>query len=497
MTEPRVNTDLADLNDQIDALQTRVMPPQETPTDTGNAFRFARIFGDVVRYVPAEESWLVWDGTRLRRDDSGTVLNMTIAVCEDVQRFVALAPDAQRATWAEWARTCQSVGRRKAMLALAQTLPNLVVRAEELDADNDLLNTPSGTINLQTLELRPHNIEDKITRITRVPFNPDLTETFLLNEYMKTFMPEADKWRYLMKMLGATLRGGNDFRLWMIIYGPTTTGKSQLIESIAAAVGDYSVPVNTSVFRANQDDKPRPDMMRAIPARFVYSEESSQQWELHGDHVKKMTGGDMLTVRGMRSNIMVERVPSFTPIIVGNEFPKMRNADQGIKRRLRALHFDHSVIDRESVDKRRQFIEDQDTLTALFTQLILGCKRAYTEGVADIPADWARITMEAFDSMSHVTEFIEYMRDEGNLIEMSPHEAVANGKISQCWKMIDLHAHYKAWVTLHGDADDRRYVLNMPALGRALRSLGWETRKAAGTRWVGKLPGQYNQRADI
>ena len=69
--------------------------------------------------------------------------------------------------------------------------------------------------------------------------------------------------------------------------------------SLQRTLKGYAMPVNTSVYRANMDDKARPDLLRALSARLAYAMEGSDHWELHGDHVKRMTGGDPLVARAI------------------------------------------------------------------------------------------------------------------------------------------------------------------------------------------------------
>jgi P4 family phage/plasmid primase-like protien len=485
------DNDLSDLNEQFQQ-QLRL---EETPTDTGNAHRFARLCGGRVRYVPAEDNWLIWDGTRLRRDDENIVLDMTRLVCDEIRQHVNEVPDDERNEWRTWTKTSESVSRRKAMLELARSLPTLSVRAEVLDAQPQLLNTPGGTVNLDTLEIYQPRIEDLITRCTKTSLNFQVISSELLDDYTNTFIPEAEHWSYLTKILGSTLRGGNPFRLWLIIHGPTTSGKTQLTETIASALGDYSVDVSTSIFRANQDDKPRPDLLKALPARFVYAEEGSQAWELHGDHVKRLTGGGPIVARGMRSNVMVERIPSFTPLIICNDLPRVRDADTALRRRLKVVELGHSMIGKELIHKREEFRSDGLTSQALLTQLVLGCQRAYhtSDGLDDVPAQWVKITMDSFDELNHVSEFLSYLRDQGLLIDINTEYA----PLQACWKASDLHSYYRIWVGMHGGSEARRQEMSLKELNKSLRGQGWFSEKSAGARWAGKMVGTANDSSMI
>jgi len=478
VTEQPPDLDLADLNE---TLARDVLRLDETPTDTGNARRFVRLVGDRVRWVPAYDAWVVWDGRRLARDDGTQALRLTQEVCADVRRHATTVPDDERRGWEQWANITESASRRNATLTLAA--PELVAQVGDLDARDALLNTPTGTLDLEHLKLLPHAVEDRCTRLTGVGYDPDARWSEPLRDYVRTFVPEEGHWKYLMRALGSCLRGGNAFRIWLIVHGPTSAGKTQLLETIADVLGDYAVPVPTSVFRGNLDDRPRPDLLQALGARFVYADEGSRRWELHADHIRHMTGRGRLVVRGMRSNVMVAQEPSFTPLTAGNELPRIKDADQALRRRIVALHFPHSVVGREDVTRGDYFRRDPLTRAALLTQLAEGCRDAYLYGLGDMPQAWALSTWEAFGRLNHVGEFLQHMRDTEQLVEVDPGTVAA----SSCWKATELYATYAAWVGLYGDADDRRGRLSLTTLGAALRDVGWESKLSNGTRWLGKL----------
>ena len=49
----------------------------------------------------------------------------------------------------------------------------LAITPQELDRDPWLLNVQNGTLDLRTLEVRPHNVADLITRIAPAPYEPE------------------------------------------------------------------------------------------------------------------------------------------------------------------------------------------------------------------------------------------------------------------------------------------------------------------------------------
>lgn len=463
-------------------------PPDEGLTDLGNARRFARVLGDRVRYVHAGKDgyWLIWDGDRWAVDRDERVVDLTTRVTRDIRQQATRTDDPDhRQRLLTWANQTESVSAVAALLKRARALRSLALTPADVDRDPELLATLGGrTVNVLTGETRASRREDLITRRTSVEYDPDAWAE-PLEEFLRTFMPERELADFLFRQLGSTLVGDNRLRQLIIIIGDTTTGKSQLVSGIAAALGDYARPIGTSVFRANQDDKPRPDLLAALPVRLAYAEEASKAWELHTDQVKRLTSaGADVVVRGMRSNEMLDVKPAFTPLVVTNQMPRIHGADAAVRRRLIALGFKRQLTaGREDPAKRARFVEGADTQRALLARLVAGCVAAHRDGLGDVPAAFALDTMESFEQLSHVGEFLAWLTDEGLLKEDDP----ATTPVSACWRAGDLHGRYDLWIQLHGSARDRKEKLSLRDFNDALKSQGWETRRSNGTRWAGKI----------
>lgn len=458
-------------------------------TDLGNSLRFARLFRDQVRYVHGEDRWLIWDGICWAPDKTGRALELTKLVIDQIRQEAEEAGEGDlRDRLIGWAIKSEGLATRRNTLGGAEVEPGIALTPDLVDSDPNLLCVLNGTIDLTTGELREHRPEDLISRVCPVTYDPTVTTSPLLDQFVGTFMPDPQELAYTLKAFGSTLLGGNRDRLLYIVLGHTTSGKSQFMEAVAATLGPYAVPVGTSVFRANQDDKPRPDLIRALPARLAYAEEASHNWELHTDMVKRLTGGSMVVVRGMRSNTMVERIPSFTPLIVTNEMPRIRGADQAVKRRMVVLRFGNSLDpSQEDPTIKQRFVHDERTRQAILTQLVAGCLRSQRESWQNLPANFEWAKQEAFAELNHVNDFLQHMWDEGKL---SHNDELP---LHRCWKTSDLHLEYAGWVREHGDPEDRRTMLGQRMFTKALRDIGWVSRTSNGTRWEGKFNPQVQQ----
>jgi len=463
-------------------------------SDKGNAARFAELLGDVVRYCPELDTWYVWVGTHWEPDPHRVrVFALTAEVIRALRAHALALPDevagggpgavSPRERVLRWATATESEKARRRILTTAPEHPRLLVNPDQLDGGADELATPAGVVDLLSGAVRDGRPEDLVTRITSVGYDEDARSP-LLDRYLDTFVPEPDDQEVLFAVLGTALRGGNPGRLLPILLGATTSGKSQLVAALARLLGRYVCTINASVFRGNLDDKPRPDLVRAMDHRVAYAVEASKVWELHADQIKRITGGDAVPYRNLYSQ-SEERVPRFTPLIVTNEMPRIKGADDALRRRLVVVTFSRTLPpELEDTRVKEAFVRDEGCLRALLARIVRGAgSPLLRDGVkwSLMPERYAQATASSFDELDHVGEFLEWLRDRGILEVVDMTETPA----SKCAQASELHEWYGAWVRKHGDRQDRQEALSMKDLGRALRQRGWESRLSGGTRWLG------------
>jgi putative DNA primase/helicase len=459
-------------------------------TDTGNAKRFVNRFRDVVRYSPENELWYVWNGTHWEPDVLGKAFALTAAVLRDIRDEALAAADepgegglSPRQRLLAHATRTESEGARRRMLSVAPEDPRIVVRADDLDPNDDVITCPNGAVNLLTGELRPNRPADMSTACTLASY-AEGAKSGELNRYLDTFVPDPVDQDVLFALLGTALRGGNHCRMLPILLGGTTSGKSQLMAAIARLLRGYATAVNVSVFRGNLDDKPRPDLVKAMFTRIAYATEASKVWELHADQVKRLTGGDSIPYRDLYGK-GVEATPRFTPVIVTNAMPRVKGADEAFKRRMIVFTFEHSLPSRdEDPNIKDRFIKDERCLAAILARLVAGARSPlFAHGIKWdlIPTKFVHGTMDSFEELDNIAEFLRWMVELGHLSPANPVETPA----VQCAKASDLHAWYTHWVKKHGDKTDRDSQLSLRDFCGQLRTRGWESAKAAGVRWLG------------
>jgi hypothetical protein len=132
--------------------------PDGAPTEDWLALAFARERAEHCRYDHTGKQWLVWDGSRWKRNGDGLVLDW---IRELVRRHAAQCDQGGRLRL-ERANTIRGIE------GLAQTDRALAAEETAFDQDPLLLGTPEGTVELRTGRLRPSRPEEMISRACAV-----------------------------------------------------------------------------------------------------------------------------------------------------------------------------------------------------------------------------------------------------------------------------------------------------------------------------------------
>jgi len=459
-------------------------------TDAADGRRYRDLNRGHARYVEDLQRWVLFNGTHMELDTKENLgaLALTAAVTRWIREVEAPdAPDepspdggdSPRRRLLKHAVATEALPARRRMLASATAWPDMRVREDQLDRVGSDLVVRNGVVDLNTGDLRAGRTTDLNVRSCAVDYEPGITSK-LLDQFFETFLPDPLDQRFVFAVLGQALRAGNETRTFPIIMGGTTSGKSQLIAAVHAVLGSYCCTVGSSIFRGNLDDKPRPDLVKAMYTRLAYASEASKSWALHADQIKRLTGGDSLPYRDLYGN-MENVTPRFTPLLVTNTLPRITNADPALRRRILVINFDHSIAAAdEDTEIKKRFIADVNCRRALLARLVAGARDSLAE-LKNIPTRYVLATLAAQSELDHVDEFLTWLRDEGTLVDVD-----WDTPLSHCVKHSQLHEWYVLWIVKHGDKIDRQDALNMRGLGEALRLRGWSSKLSAGTRWLGR-----------
>ena len=325
-------------------------------TDMGNARRLVLDHRYRLRYVPGL-GWLYWDSTRWARDGDGQAMRLAketvraidvevATLFDDVKQAAddAAREKAQKRAVARMRHAQRSQGqpRLDALLTCASTEPELVIHADALDADAWLLNTPTGTIDLRTGELRKHRPGDLLTKITAVGPDGEMPTPHWL-EYLRTSLGDPNLIAAYQRRIGYTLTGDTREQCMFIAAGDGENGKTTGAETIAAMLGDYATAADSSTFTTAASDRAaRSDLARLRGARLVTADEIEDGAQLAESLVKRLTGGDRITARYLYRDEFEFR-PVMKLWLTVNHLPRVQGDDHAIWRRLQVIPFEKRI----------------------------------------------------------------------------------------------------------------------------------------------------------
>lgn len=295
-------------------------------SDDELALGFSKRHDGRLLYVATWGHWLHWDGCRWARDDTLAVFNLCREVCREVAAEAKSLENGPAI-----ARRIASGATTAAVEKLARADRRHARSSDDFDTDMWLLNTPSGVVDLRTGAMRPHQPDDLVTKVTAVAPTGKCPRwlRFLLQ------ITRGDKTlvRFLQRFIGYSLTGITREHAFAFLWGPGGNGKSVLLDTIAAMLGDYAATAMADVFTMTHSEQHPTHLAKLRGARFVTVTETEEGRRWAESRIKAMTGGDRVSARVMRGDPF-EYVPAFKLWIAGNHRPVLRNPDPAMRRRL-------------------------------------------------------------------------------------------------------------------------------------------------------------------
>jgi putative DNA primase/helicase len=258
-----------------------------------------------------------------------------VGLFRDAER---VADEGEQKKIAEWARGSQSSERLKAMWTLAKADP--AVSPEELDTDPMLLNVENGTIEFRNGALRPHRLEDLITKLAPVEFDP-AAQAPRFYKFLKQILVGEELIAFVQRFLGYSLTGSTKERSSLaVLHGVGKNGKSTLVELFQDLMGDYSSVAhpNTIMRQSFSDSTAQYQLAELKGARFVSVSETKRGVELEEAVVKQITGSDTISARAPYGKPFTYR-PQFKLWLSTNHKPEIPDGSEAIWDRMRLIPF--------------------------------------------------------------------------------------------------------------------------------------------------------------
>lgn len=368
-------------------------------TDTGNAERFVRQYGQDVRYVP-QWGWMVWTGTHWARDQFEVRARMMDTARAIHHEAADTSDKALQGEISKWARNSQQGSRIKAALWCAESA--LVADISEFDQEDMFLPVANGTINLRTGKWSPHLRNHMSTRRSTVHYRAGaLCPTW--DAFLERVLPDIELRSFIKRLAGYTLTGSVSEQVLAFVYGTGRNGKTVFLERLSDLVGEYSTPTRIETLSSTRSGSIPNDVAALAGARLVTVSETSQGARLNESLVNDLTGGDTISARFLHREFFQFR-PQFKLWIRGNHKPRIRGTDDGIWRRVLLIPFTVQIPESE-IDKGLPS-RLQGELPGILNWAIEGCLEWQRQGLKP-PQNVQDAVKEYRTEMDSLGEFLD------------------------------------------------------------------------------------------
>ncbi len=260
----------------------------------------------------------------------------------------------------------------------------------------------------------------------------------------------------MQRLVGYALNGKTNEKALPICHGPGDGGKSTLLNTINAMVGDYGLQASNDLLTGRSSHPT--EVADLYGRRYVTNIETEEGRRLKESLVKQLTGGDRISARRMREDPW-NFWPTHTLFMATNHRPEIRGTDNAIWNRVKIVPFTSPVPkhkqDRELADKLR------NELPGILAWAVRGHMEWLQNGLQE-PDEVKAATDSYRMDMDVLARFIDEECDTG-----------AGCKV----KTSLLYGRYKIWCEESGEQ-----VMRSQDFSQSLQERGYSRGKSDGTR---------------
>ena len=429
-------------------------------TDTTNAERLHKQFGDIIRYNSAWKKWLVYNGKRWEIDDGALIHELSLKMVRNIYNELLNTSDYRdRLEIERYAILCESVRRRESIVKAATWIKDLKIDSNDVDRDPWLLCVRNGTLELSTGNFRPHERTDYVTKMADVDYKPS-AKCPEWKKFIREIMNYNNELiKYIQTVCGWAITGDTSEQTMFILFGSGANGKSTFLNTLMYILNDYAIATPTETFMSRRGEQIGNDLARLRGTRFVTTTETEQGKKIAEPLVKQITGNDRITARFLYGEYFNFQ-PTFKVFLATNHKPAIRGADHGIWRRIKLIPFT-TRIPEEKQNKRLEELLKREA-SGILNWLLEGTRRWRDEGLKTPP-----IVITATDEYRSEMDII------GNFVkDCCLQQSGASVKVR------DLYKAYQAWC-----AENNEHTASERYLALRLQEIGFDRYRSADARY--------------
>ena len=207
---------------------------------------------------------------------------------------------------------------------------------------------------------------------------------------------------YVQTAVGYSLTGLTSEQCFFVLHGLGDNGKTKLMETIKALMGDYATQTPTETFLVKGRGGQIPNDIAALRgARLVTSVEVDAGRHLSEALIKQVTGEDEVTARFLYKELFTFK-PQFKLWLATNHKPVIRGSEHAIWRRIRLIPFTVKIPEAEQDKTLGNKLLSE--LPGILNWALEGCRLWQAEGLT-APAAVQAATQEYREEMDVLGDF--------------------------------------------------------------------------------------------
>ena len=409
-------------------------------SDVGQAIVLSREYMDRLRFSPATD-YIVFNGSfweESQPNAQGIAQELTARQLEEAEteiqrcmkemsengawamlaamgakKAMAAFSEAQRRSFEKYERAetyrKYAIKRRDSKYisaALKEARPMIQIEQRVLDADEFLLNLPSGTCDLRTGAIREHNAQDYITKQTAVDPSGDGMDVW--EDALQTFFQgDADLIRYVQEIVGLAAIGKVYIEALVIAYGEGRNGKSTFWNTIARVLGTYSGNMSADTLTVGCKRNVKPELAEAKGKRMIIAAELEEGMRLNTSNVKQLCSTDEIYAE-KKYKAPFSYVPTHTLVLYTNHLPRVGAIDQGTWRRLIVIPFNAKIEGKADIKNYSDFLFKMAG-GAVLSWIIEGAKRVIAN---DYKIVQPKVVQDAIQKYKENNDWLAHFLDD-------------------------------------------------------------------------------------
>lgn len=314
-------------------------------TEIANGKRIINEHGRNLRWHTKWKCWFTWDGKRWVEDSellAHSLAKKTLGKLLDKTSDAFKAGDNNSGNrLLKFAKASNSRNGVNSALDLARSEDGIPVTPEMLDTHGWLLNVENGTLDLNTVDIRPHRRSDLITNLAPVAYDRSArADTW--RSFLTEILPNRDVMLFVQRCVGMSLVGETLDHAFLFCYGTGANGKSTFLNTIYDLMGDYAYQAPDGMLLERSKDGTKYELADLFGKRFVSTIEAGAGRRLDEPLIKALTGADRLTAQRKYKDPFSFH-PTYTLWLAANHKPRIKGQDEGIWRRIYLIPFETKV----------------------------------------------------------------------------------------------------------------------------------------------------------